>query len=39
MLERSFPGQVIIVVAIAGGPECDWERGELYKNFLPLYPA
>ena len=39
MLERAYPGQVITVLAVAGGPACDWERGELRSNFCPQYPT
>jgi hypothetical protein len=38
MLERNFGGQTITMLAIAGGPACDWERGELRNNFCPQYP-
>ena len=38
MLERNFAGQTITMLAIAGGPACDWERGELRNKFCPQYP-
>jgi hypothetical protein len=38
MLERAFPGQPITALAVAGGPACVWERGELRNNFCPPYP-
>jgi hypothetical protein len=31
MLKTDFEGQPITVLAIAGGPNCDWERGELHS--------
>ena len=34
-----FPvGTVITLVAIAGGPACDWERGQLRNKFCIEYP-
>jgi hypothetical protein len=39
MLERTFPGQRITALAIAGGPACDWERKELRDTFCTQYPA
>ena len=38
MLKRLHPTEKIIAVAIAGGPACDWERGELRNNFCQQYP-
>ena len=38
ILKRLHPTKRIDVVAIAGGPACDWERGELRNNFCQEYP-
>ena len=33
-----FPNAPIVVLAIAGGPACDWERKELRDTFCRMYP-
>ena len=33
LLKRHNPGQQVTALAIAGGPACDWERGELHNTF------
>ena len=33
ILKKQNPGQKVIALAIAGGPACDWERGELHNTF------
>ena len=35
MMKRIHRNEKIVVVAIKGGPACDWERDELQKNFCP----
>ena len=39
LLKKYNPGKEIVVLAIAGGPACDWERGEPARvKCLPLSP-
>ena len=33
ILKKQNPGQKVTALAIAGGPACDWERGELHNTF------
>ena len=33
ILKKQNHGQKVIALAIAGGPACDWERGELHNTF------
>ena len=33
ILKKQHPGQKVTALAIAGGPACDWERGELHNTF------
>lgn len=36
--EDSDPSVKITAIAIAGGPACDWERGQLRNNFMDKLP-
>jgi len=38
MLKKHNKGKKIICLAIAGGPACDWERGELRNTFCKNHP-
>jgi len=38
LLKRHNPGQQVTALAIAGGPACDWERGELRNVFCRSHP-
>ena len=33
ILKKHNPGRKVTALAIAGGPACDWERGELHNTF------
>ena len=33
LLKKHNPGKEVTALAIAGGPACDWERGELRNTF------
>ena len=33
ILQQQNPGRTVTALAIAGGPACDWERGELHNTF------
>lgn len=37
MLRQLMPEKLIVAVAVAGGPACDWERAELRNRFCALY--
>ena len=38
VLKTMNPGKEITCLAIAGGPACDWERGELRNTFCKNHP-
>ena len=38
LLKKYNPGKEITVLAIAGGPACDWERAELRNTFCKSHP-
>jgi len=36
--QDDYPGEEVTAIAVAGGPGCDWERGQLYSVFAKNYP-
>ena len=39
IVKTMHPSEKVWVIAIAGGPACDWERGELRNTFMPKHPT
>lgn len=40
MLQQLNPdAEKIVTIAIAGGPACDWERGEIRNKFCKVHPS
>ena len=39
MITQIFPRAEVVVIALPGGPECTWEKEQLYKGGIKnLYP-